>query len=177
MKSISLILLAVAMTTFASPNPLEDRQVTCAAPGPLCGLSDPVTLSAPLVASVTLSVTGLPLPLPLSLPTVLTVDFTTTIGAGCSGAGCSCVTATHPLPSSIPAAVTLAETVHVTIPDVITTDVVLPSVAFSGVVPIPTITPPAIGVRTSFFIVCHKNLMYFLPSSDLWMIGSQDYNP
>lgn len=156
------VVLAAAITAFGNPNPFEKRDPTCG-DNVLCGLSTPVTISVPLSVETALTVTVPIFDTTVVVgATVLGPDIVTTIGAGCGEAGCTCLTATDPLPTAIPISVTEPGTATVTIPDIIATPITLtitlPSFGFTGEVPLPTV--PLTGVGVSIFVaLCYCALL------------------
>lgn len=139
MKSFAFFAsLAVAITAFANPNPLEKRQVgSC--PG-FCGVDGvAVTLSAPVSVSV---VTFMPAIGPVTID--LSEDFTTTISPTCVGTSCACTPVVDDPISTIPVTVplpvpTILTSLGVPVPTIL-------SLGFTGTLTVPAPTVSNVGV-------------------------------
>lgn len=155
------VVLAAAITAFGNPNPFEKRDPTCG-DNVICGLSTPVIVSVPLSVETSITVTVPIVDTTVVVGATLTApDIVTTIGAGCGDAGCTCLLAT--VPTAIPISVTEPGTATVTIPDPlattpITLTVTLPSIGFTGELPVPTLPVSGLGVST-LVAVCYYALL------------------
>lgn len=151
MKNISLIVsLAIAVVTIADPSLLEERQLP-ACVGKICGLHSPIVVRGPLstIKPVTVTLLGRT----FVVGATVTATVATTIGTTCAPGGCKCTTATTPLPTAISISTTTEGTATVVLPPPpfppITTEVLhIPSVIFTGLIPIPSASLPDVGVST-----------------------------
>ena len=120
--------------------------------GNACGLSTPVTIpSVTVTGEITVPVT-----IPGVITTTLTIGTTIVETATIGGACCTDFTcATVSTPTDAPFTITVPQTVTVAVPPsplppIATVTVVVPSVALTGTVDLPSVTLPGLGV--SFWV-------------------------